>query len=67
MAARYKPETLNSAKNVFFNVVSKSKCNVTIWDENTFGCTILTLEEMQELRKVVNKSILLMKFNTQKQ
>jgi len=67
MAARYKPDNLNSAKNVFFNVISKSKCNVSIWDENTFGSTLMTLEQMQELRTVVNKSIRLMKFNTQKQ
>jgi len=66
MAARYKPDTINSAKNVFFKVMSKSKCNVSIWSEETFGSTIMTLEEMQELRRVVNKSIILM-INTQKQ
>jgi len=66
MADRYKPDTVNSAKNVFFNVMSKSKCNVSIWNEETFGSTLMTLEEMQELRRVVNKSIILM-INTQKQ
>lgn len=67
MAARYKQETLNSAKNVFFNVISKSKCNVSIWDENTFGSTLMTLEQMQQLRVVVNKSIMLMKFTSKKE